>query len=112
MYNKAIRNMLKQIPTMISKILSQDKKTTQTIYINWWWVLYEKITKGIPTLRRQKISEKSQQKDDEIKNKLYTSNSNWNNWKFQIHWNKLEWVNPRSKIKRKQPYSVYSYFFY
>ena len=19
---------------------------------------------------------------------------NWNDWEFQIHWNKLEWVNP------------------
>ena len=24
-------------------------------------------------------------------------------WRFQLHWNKLEWVNTRSKIKRKNP---------
>ena len=25
-----------------------------------------------------------------------------------MHWNKLEWINPRSKIKRNKPYSVSS----
>ena len=23
----------------------------------------------------------------------------WNDWKLQLHWNKLDWVNPRSQIK-------------
>ena len=27
----------------------------------------------------------------------------WNYWKFQLHWHKLEWVNPRNKIRRKKP---------
>ena len=31
----------------------------------------------------------------------------WNYWKLELHWNKLEWINPRSKIKIKQPYSVF-----
>ena len=26
----------------------------------------------------------------------------WNYWKFQIHWNKLEWVNPRSRDEQKK----------
>ena len=34
----------------------------------------------------------------EIK-KLYEANSWWNYWKFQLHWNKLEWINPISLIK-------------
>ena len=24
------------------------------------------------------------------------ANQNWNDCKFQIHWNKLEWLNPRN----------------
>ena len=28
-------------------------------------------------------------------------NKNWNDWKFQINWNKLDWVNPISCIKPK-----------
>ena len=66
-------------------------------------MVFGKITKGIPPLRRQKFGKKAQEKDDEIKNKLYTANRNLNDWKFQFHWNKLDWVNPRSKIKRKNP---------
>ena len=31
-------------------------------------------------------------------------NQDWNCWKFQIHWNKLEWVNPRSRNERKNPF--------
>ena len=30
--------------------------------------------------------------------KLYEANQWWNDWKFQLHWNKLEWVNPRSNF--------------
>ena len=40
--------------------------------------------------------------------KLYEANQWWNDWKLQLHWNKLEWVSPRSQIKRNKPYSVSS----
>ena len=61
----------------------------------------EKITKGLPPLRRPKLSKKSQEKEDE-KKKLYEANRYFNDWKFQLHRNKLEWVNTRSQIKRKK----------
>ena len=31
--------------------------------------------------------------------KLYEANRYWNDWTFQLYWNKIEWVNPRSQIK-------------
>ena len=40
--------------------------------------------------------------------KLYKYNRHWNDWELQLNWNKLEWVNPRSKIIIKKPYSVSS----
>ena len=61
------------------------------------------MKKGLPPLRKQNPSKKAQDKDDEIKKKLHTANRNWNNWRFQLYWNKLDWVNPRSEIKRKKP---------
>ena len=78
------------------KLLSQDKKQQKllTEICGGWYM--EKITKGLPPLRKQKLSKKSQEKYDKIKNKLYTDNRNWNDCKFQLHWNKLEWVNKRS----------------
>ena len=68
-----------------------------------------KIAKGLPPLRKQKISEKEQEKEDDIK-KQYEPNKLWNDWKFQLHWHKLEWDNSRSKIKMKKSYSVSSIF--
>ena len=32
------------------------------------------------------------------------SNQSCNEWKFKIHWNKLEWVDPRSRIEVKNPF--------
>ena len=63
----------------------------------------KKRSKNLPLLREQKLSKKSQEKDDKIKRNLKTDNRNWNIWKFQIHWNMLEWVNTISKLVRKTP---------
>ena len=46
------------------------------------------------------------------KNKIYIrlteANQEWFEWEFQIHCNKLEWVNPRSHDERKNPSFVSS----
>ena len=40
-------------------------------------------------------------KSSEIYSKnIYEAVNWWNDWKFQLHWNKLEWVNPKTLIKR------------
>ena len=75
-----------------------------------WYM--EKMKKGLPPLRRQNLSKKAKEKYDKIKRKLYTANRNWNDWKLQLYWNKLEWVNPRSKIKGKKTYSNSSKKYY
>ena len=36
----------------------------------------------------------------------------WNDWKPQLHWNMLEWVDPKSTPKRVKPFSVSSKKFY
>ena len=68
-----------------------------------------KIAKGLPPLRRPKLIWKSQDKEDEIK-KIYEANRCCNDWKFQLNWHKLEWVNPISKTKSKNPFLVSSIF--
>ena len=62
-------------------------------------MVYEKSAKGLPPLRRTKLSKKTQEKKDEIQKKMYESNKWWNDCKFQLHWNKLEWVNPKISTK-------------
>ena len=36
------------------------------------------------------------------------ANQTWNDQKFQIHWNKLEWVNKRNNIEQRYPFCVSS----
>ena len=71
------------------------------------WYL-EKCEKGLPPLKRKKLSKKSQERDDFIKNKLFQSNRWWNDWKFQLHWNILEWVDQKSTPKIVKPFSFSS----
>ena len=44
--------------------------------------------------------------------KLYEANNCWNDWRFQFHWHKLEWVNPKYNPKRVKTFSVASKTFY
>ena len=46
--------------------------------------------------------------EDGIKINLQMVNQNWNEWKFQIHWNKREWVNSIICIEQKNPFCVSS----
>ena len=57
------------------------------------WYL-AKIARGLPPLKRTKLSKKAQERQDYIQNKLYEANRWWNNWKSQLRWIKLEWVDP------------------
>ena len=66
-----------------------------------WYM--ENTTKGLIPPSKQKLSKKPHDKYDKMKHKLHTDNRNWNAWIYQLHWNKLEWVNPISKTKRKKP---------
>ena len=68
------------------------------------WCL-EKCQEGLPLLKRTKLSKKAQKRHDLIKNKLFQYNIWWNNWKFQLHWNMLEWVDPKTTPKRVKPFS-------
>ena len=55
----------------------------------------EKLGQKIPPLHESKLSKKVPKEEDKTNRKLTEANQEWNDWKFQIHWNKLEWVNSR-----------------
>ena len=61
----------------------------------------EKLSQNIPSLEKSKLSKRSQKEEDEINKRLTDANQMWNDWKFQIYWNKIEWVNPKSRDERK-----------
>ena len=70
-------------------------------------MVHKKISKTLPPLLKKKLSKKAQYKDNKIKSNLQAANQNWNGWKFQIHWNMLERVNPRSKVVRKNLFNFF-----
>ena len=107
-YITAMKEMFKQIPqTMIKSLTPKQKVQKLTTNIGGRWYT-GKSAKGLPTLKRSKISKKSQYNQDKIKKKLYEAYKWWNDWIFQLHWNNLEWVDPKYIIKRDKPYSVSS----
>ena len=61
-----------------------------------------------PALNMSKLSNKAQDKEDEIKQKLYEDNKRWNDWRLKLHWRNLEWVNPRNLTKSNKPFSFSS----
>ena len=62
-----------------------------------------KSAKGLLSLKRPNISKNYKIRRMKLK-KLYKANKWYNNWKFQLHWNNLEWVNPRTFNKRNKPF--------
>ena len=75
-----------------------------------WYM--EKISRGLPPLKKTNLSKKAQERQDEIQKKLYEANRWWNDWKFQLHWNNLEWVDPKYNPRRVKPFTVSSKNFY
>ena len=69
-YITAMKQIFKQIPQTIIKALTPKQKF-QKLMTNIGGRLYmEKGCKGIPQLKRSKISKKSQQKQDEIQKNI------------------------------------------
>ena len=58
-YVNAMKDMFKQIPQTMSQPLT-SKKSPETYDIYWWCMVYGKNAKGLPPLRRPKLSKKSQ----------------------------------------------------
>ena len=104
--------MFKTIPQNVGKPLTSREKNQKLITdIGGGWYL-EKCKKGLPPLKRTKLGKKAQKGQDLIKKELFVSNMWWNDWKFQLHWNMLEWVDPKTTPKRIKPFSVSSRKFY
>ena len=68
----------------------------------------EQIRSESTTTKEKEIKQKIPKKEDEIKIRLTEANQYWNYWKFQIHWNRLKWVDPRIHDERKNLFCVSS----
>ena len=101
-----MKEMFTQIhkPVEISLTPKQKIQKLKTDIGGGWYI--EKSARGLPSLNRTKLSEKSQEREDEIQKKLYEAKRWWNDCKPQVHWNKLEWIDPKSKPKRVKPFYI------
>ena len=66
----------------------------------------EKSAKGLTPLRRPKLGKNHKISGMKFKN-IYEANKWWNDWKLQLYWHRLEWVDPRSISKRDKPLQKY-----
>ena len=100
--------MFKTVPQNVGKPLTtRERNQKLSTDIGGGWYL-EKCEKGLTLLKRKKLSKKAQERHDLIKNKLFQYNMWWNDWKLQLHWDKLEWVETKSTPKTFKPFSVSS----
>ena len=68
----------------------------------------ETLNQKLSPLKKRNLGKKVQKEEDKIKRRLTEANKEWCDWKFQIHWNKLECVNRRSRDERKNLFFVSS----
>ena len=109
-YINAMKVMFKKIPQTI-KIALTTKQKVQTLMTDIGGGCYtEKSARGLPPLRRTKLSKKAQERHAEIQ--IFNEDNKWcNDCKSQLHWHKLEWVDPKYNLKRIKPFSVSSNIF-
>ena len=67
-----------------------------------------KLGQNLKPLKKRKLSKKYQKEEDKINIRLTEANQEWFYCKFQIHWNKLEWLNSSSRDERKNQFCVSS----
>ena len=100
--------MFMQIHQNFERALTSKEKNPKLLTdIGGGWYL-AKSARGLPPSKRTKPRKKAQERQDYIQKKLYESNGWWNDYIFQLYWNKLEWVDPKSTPKRVKPFSVSS----
>ena len=66
-------------------------------------MVYGKSAEGLPPSSRSTLSKKNHKIRRMFFFKLYEANKWWNDWRFQLHCNKLEWVNPIGQTKNNKP---------
>ena len=108
LYTRYMEELFHKIPGKLPNKPSPKEKRKSLLHAigGGWYV--EKLGQKLPPLKKRKLSKKYQKYEDKIKRRLTESNQEWNDRKFQIHWNKLEWVNPRSHDERKNSFFVSS----
>ena len=65
-YSIYMEEMFKQVPKNVERALTSREKKSKIDYRYWGWMVFEKCEKGIPPLKRKKLSKKAQERHDLI----------------------------------------------
>ena len=108
MYVFNMNKLFHKTPVELPKQPNPRKKRKSLLHaiVGGWYV--NKLVQKLQPLQKRRLRKKSQKSLDEIQRILTEANQYWNDWKFHIHWNKLEWVNPRSRDERKNKFCLSS----
>ena len=103
MYFETMRKKLQKISVELTKPPSNMEKLQSLLHaiVGGWYM--NKLNDNFPPLKKMKLTKRAQKEEVEIKRNLQTANKNWNDRKFHIHWNELEWVNSRNCNEQKKP---------
>ena len=63
-----------------------------------------KINAKLHSIKRSPLRKKGEINEGKIRENIRKVDDHWNNWKFQLHWNKLEWVYPKTRDRWKNPF--------
>ena len=96
--------MFHKIPVELPEPSSPKLKHQSLLHAIEGGLYMDILSQSLPTLNKRKLIKKAQENKDEIKINLHKANQSWNDWKFQIHWNKLEWQNPKICHEQKNPF--------
>ena len=90
-YLKQLQNNILQSPIILKKT---DKHQG-----SGWVTVYRQDK--YPNIAIRQLSENEKIKEYKFKVKLMKSNDNCNDWKFQLHWKNLEWLDPKNETVRR-----------
>ena len=84
---------------------------TKAVWSAWF---IEKMNKKPPPIKGRGLRNKYKEgrKEEETNKSIWVVNNSWNNRKFQLHCNKLEWVDPRTWNCKNNYFWNYTYKLY
>ena len=103
-----MKKLFQKIQVELLKQPTPRKKRRSLLYAIGGGRNVNKLGQKLPPPKKRRLSKKFQKEEYERKRKLNKANKYWNDWKFNMHRNKVEWVNPRSRDERKNPFCVSS----
>ena len=104
-----MNKLFQNIPFELPKPHSPKEKHKSSLNAIVGGQYMNKLNQKLSPLKKRKLIKKHTKKKEK---QPQTANQNWNDWRFQIHWNIIEWVNLLKFNKQTNVFCVSSKEFY